>query len=149
MEARGASDMVTAVGDLTLGEVGVNALPTLWGDIEPLLAEACSYSPDGMTPSTIVDQMFEGKARMLALADEKVRSIMVVTVEAFPSGLRVLLCLMASGVDFKTMWLPHEDELKDFAREFGCTKARLIGRKGWKKMLPHWRLVGEVLEVAI
>lgn len=134
---------------MTLGEVGVNALPTLWADIEPLLIEACSYSPDGMTPQTIIDEMFAGRARMLAIADERVHSIMVVTVEVFPSGLKVLLCLMASGSDFKSVWVPHEDELKEFAREFGCTKARLIGRKGWKKMLPHWRLVGEVLEVAI
>lgn len=131
-------------GALTLGEVGVNALPTLWPEIEPLLTEACSYSYGAYTPKSVVDEIFAGRFRMIALADEHVRDVMVIAIGLFPSGLKVMECILASGEDLKA-WLAYEDDLDDFARAEGCHELRLTGRKGLPKMLPHWKLIGQMM----
>lgn len=133
------------VSELTLGEVGVNALPTLWADIESLLTEACSWSAGAFTPQSVVDAMMAGRLQMLALADARVRSIMVVSIELFPSGLKVLECLLTSGQDMKD-WLPYEPELDDLAKGLGCARVRAVGRKGLAKALPHWKMIGVMLE---
>lgn len=130
--------------DWTLGEIEINALRTVWSDVEPLLAEACSYSNGAYTPKGVVDEMAEGRFRMIALADDHVRAIMVVCVEKYP-GLNVLLCVLASGENLKD-WIPYEQDLDDFGRTYGCARVRMIGRKGLAKMLPHWRLTAIMLE---
>lgn len=42
-----------------------------------------------------------------------------------------------------------EREVSAFARESGCTKLRIEGRKGWRRVLPHWTVVGENLELSL
>ena len=39
--------------------------------------------------------------------------------------------------------------IEDFARAEGCSKVRLIGRKGWAKRLPEFKLKAVIMEKAL
>lgn len=42
-----------------------------------------------------------------------------------------------------------EDEVSAFAREIGCNRLLIEGRKGWQRILPHWTQVGDDLELPV
>lgn len=48
-------------------------------------------------------------------------------------------------------WMRNaERDVSEFAREIGCTKLRIEGRKGWRRILPHWQVVdAETLELEL
>jgi hypothetical protein len=47
------------------------------------------------------------------------------------------------GVNVRSWWREAEIEVSAFAKEIGCKGLRLEGRKGWRRILPHWERVGE------
>lgn len=42
-----------------------------------------------------------------------------------------------------------EASLIAFGRAVGCHKLRIEGRKGWRRILPHWARVGDDLELMV
>ena len=42
-----------------------------------------------------------------------------------------------------------EKEVSAFARAVGCRALRIEGRKGWRRILPHWTQIGEDLELPL
>jgi hypothetical protein len=116
-------------------------------DIAPLLEKACEWSNGEFTPAGVVQGIVEGRFTLLALADDAIRSIMVVmpTVKTYGDGSTLLECLLVAGEDMK-LWTPFEPELDALARSAGASALRMIGRKGLLKMLPHWRLAAYVME---
>lgn len=42
-----------------------------------------------------------------------------------------------------------EREVSGFARSVGCVALRIEGRKGWRRILPHWTPIGEDLELPL
>ena len=38
-----------------------------------------------------------------------------------------------------------ESDVSEFARAIGCRALRVEGRKGWRRILPHWKRVGDDL----
>lgn len=56
--------------------------------------------------------------------------------------------IAASGHNFRS-WLHLIDELENYARAEGKTRMRIIGRKGWVKVLPDYKQTSIVLERAL
>jgi hypothetical protein len=131
---------------LALTLIAYADLPNAWGSVEPLLSRACEHSFGAFTPESVVNGMRDGELIMIGMLEGgALQSIMVATVGAFRTGLRVFECLLVGGRDMKA-WMPFEPEMDEFARQHGCARARCIGRKSLTKMLPHWKLVGVMLE---
>jgi hypothetical protein len=42
-----------------------------------------------------------------------------------------------------------EREVSAFAREIGCHCLSIEGRRGWRRILPHWTQVGDDLELKL
>lgn len=42
-----------------------------------------------------------------------------------------------------------EREISAFAREIGCNRLLIEGRKGWRRILPHWTQIGDDLELPL
>lgn len=42
-----------------------------------------------------------------------------------------------------------EAEIVEFARSIGCVALRIEGRKGWRRILPHWTQIGDDLELKL
>lgn len=140
---------------LGLALIGVNDLPRMWDQLEPLIARACEYSAGECVPQTVIHRMTAGDWHMLALGDAEsgdVSSVMVCAVADYPHQMpdgewrlvRKLDCLLTSGADVKA-WMPFEPRMDAWARSMGCVAVRIPrARVGWKRVLAHWtRLSGD------
>lgn len=129
----------------------VNDLPKVWGAIEPVLRKACEDSRGMHTVENVLAQMglHDGveRWRLLAIIDhDQVQAVMVVRVEQQLDGKRRLHCMMAGG-ERSGDWPSVDPEFDALAREWGCTAVRIdCARKGWAKKLPHWSIIGYVME---
>ena len=53
------------------------------------------------------------------------------------------------GIGVRRWCREAEREVSAFAREIGCHCLLIEGRRGWRRVLPHWTRVGEDLELRI
>lgn len=42
-----------------------------------------------------------------------------------------------------------EARVSAFAKAVGCNRLRIEGRKGWRRILPHWKQIGDDLELPL
>lgn len=123
-----------------------NDLPGLWKQLAPLVMKACEWSQGQFNAESVVDGVINGQLMMLAYIDgDVVSSIAVLTVSQFPTGTRVLEVLLASGEGLRD-WSRFETQVAEQAKQYGCSKFRMIGREGLQRMLPAWKRVAVVLE---
>jgi hypothetical protein len=57
-----------------------------------------------------------------------------------------VLTVVLMGGEQSNLWLHLEPVVADYARARGCVKMQLIGRRGWSRVLKHWRQVAVVME---
>ena len=57
-----------------------------------------------------------------------------------------LCTIVACGGRARALWLPLIAVLEDFARAEGCRAIRILGRRGWARALPDYRITRIVLE---
>lgn len=144
---------MNAVIELTQAQrvvlIAPNDLPKAWEQLEPLLIKACEWSQGQFTPKAVVDGVINGAYQLLAyLDDEEILSIAVLTVSQFPTGVRICELLLASGEQMRD-WRKFQGQVAELAKQYGCTKFRMIGREGLQRMLPDWKRVAVVLEAEI
>lgn len=138
--------IVELTPELTVSIIDPNQMPKMWGDLGPLVQEACNWSDGESTPETVVDGICKGEYVLVAFMHGLVpSSILVLTLSNFPSGKRIMEVLLASGSGMKH-WMKFEEKIAEFARMFGCASIRMIGRDGLQRMLPEWKRVAIVLE---
>lgn len=53
------------------------------------------------------------------------------------------------GVGVRQWCGQAEKDVSAFARSVGCIALRIEGRKGWRRILPHWKQVGDDLELPV
>lgn len=54
--------------------------------------------------------------------------------------------ISACGGSERHRWLNLISQIEDYARAMGCKSMRIIGRKGWTRVLPQFRQTAVVLE---
>ena len=59
-----------------------------------------------------------------------------------------ILVWLGVGRGVRTWNEKAERELLGLARSIGCTRLRIEGRPGWRRILSHWTQVGDRLELA-
>lgn len=123
-----------------------NSLPQLWGLVEPLVEAACAYSNGQYTAQAVLDGVLAGRYVLVGFHEGgELTSVAVLTISQFPSGARICELLLASGERLKD-WIEFEELVAAWARGFGCTRFRMIGREGLQRMLKHWKRTAVVLE---
>lgn len=139
--------MITAEAPaLSVRLINPNELPRVWQEVQPLLAEACRWSGEQFNLTSVVDGALDGSFQIAAFVeDDRIQSILVLTVSQFPTGKRILEVLLASGSAMRG-WMKHEDELLSHAKASGCSAVRMIGREGLQKALSTWKRTAVVLE---
>ncbi len=114
-------------------------MPQAWPVIEPILAKACAESAGEFTLNRIL-QSLEHWPILAIVRGDRVQAVMVTCLTREEDRM-VLDCLLAGG-DGASDWPLVDSEFDTFARGFGCAAVRIpLARKGWLKVLPHWRLV--------
>ena len=143
METSNAQQLLS--DELRLVQILPQHLPQVWPVIEPLLKRACDRTNGEITLNDVLANLEHWPILVLANGTEP-QAIMVTSVVIRGDGKKVLNCILASGRD-ADQWPQADDQLDAFARSLGCERVRIpCGRKGWAKRLPHWQLVGYVME---
>ena len=62
---------------------------------------------------------------------------------------RKVCCIVACGGRERERWLALLGPIEDFARAEGCDAMRIMGRKGWARVLPDYKVKRVVLEKEI
>lgn len=116
----------------------------VWDSIAPPIRSAMQRG--GLTDfSEIEREIFAGSALVwLAWDGSDVLSAAVTQIHNV-NGTKVCT-IAACGGENRERWLHLIGGLERFARDEGCLKTRIVGRKGWMRELPDYRFTRVVLE---
>jgi len=54
--------------------------------------------------------------------------------------------IVACGGENMRLWLPLVERIENYARDEGCDAVRILGRKGWMRVLKDYRAPAVILE---
>lgn len=120
--------------------------PQVAAAVAPLLDRALHFCR-GQYTLTQVAQLIDEGAFVLwgVVGPEGLSGVFVTEIDrAHASGPVLTVVLM--GGEQSNLWLHLEPVVADYARARGCVKMQLIGRRGWSRVLKHWRQVAVVME---
>lgn len=99
----------------------------------PLLEEALEEHPGTYTKDDLWAEIASGQAQFWPLPN----SVVVTTIRTYPTGYRDLRGWLAAGDINEIAAL--EQFVCHWAKEIGCNRFVLTGRRGWKKALPGFQ----------
>lgn len=89
----------------------------------------------GHTAAEIIEEVARGKAIGWPVSDGFL--LLARTADDF------MLIWLCAGRNVRGWWQEAERDVSAFAKGIGCRGLRLEGRKGWRRILPHWERVGD------
>lgn len=89
----------------------------------------------GHTAAEIIEEVATGKAIGWPVSDGFL--LLARTADDF------LLIWLCAGRNVRDWWEDAERDVSAFAKGIGCQGLRLEGRKGWRRILPHWERAGD------
>lgn len=117
----------------------------VWPEVRKYIVAALKVSDWGHAPFQILELIKSGVLH-LAVIEEAGKYLAAATIQITDYSTfkrcRVQLC----GGEEMNLWIDHIRSIEDFARSLGCDVARIVGRKGWVKVLPDWKETGVVLD---
>jgi hypothetical protein len=122
----------------------LNSLPTKNGNREqfdrcwPWLEAARDYGGYTHTKEQVWEAIEDGRAQFWPLPNAAIMT----TVDEHPTGFKELQQWLAGG-DLNEI-LQCEPLICQWAKEIGCNRASIVGRRGWKKFLPEYRELATV-----
>ncbi len=84
-------------------------------------------------------EIAEGRAQLHPLP----HAAMLTTIEQYPAGLKEIKGWLAGG-DLREI-VAYEPVLAAWGKEIGCTRASIVGRRGWMKAMPGYFENGVIL----
>lgn len=78
--------------------------------------------------------------------DDGARIQAAAVTELHQSEWRKVCVVVACGGAERTCWIALLDGIEAYAREAGCSATRIMGRKGWARVLPAYQVKRIVLE---
>jgi hypothetical protein len=130
---------------ITFRIVPPNEAEEVWPEVRKYIIAALKASDWGHAPFQVLELI---KANMLVLAviEDAGQYIAAATIQITDyktfKRCRVQLC----GGENMDLWIEHIRTIEDYARSVGCDAARIIGRKGWARVLTDWTETGVVLD---
>lgn len=77
----------------------------------------------------------------------KAPEILGATVTQIVMTQRSKICVIAAcGGENMRLWLPLVEKIENYARNEGCDAVRILGRKGWMRMLKDYSAPAVILE---
>lgn len=122
-------------------------VPKFWPHVENDISEAMRRGGLGSLGS-VRDAVFTSRALLwLAVQDSDIRACAV--TQLIETEWRRICEIAACGGKDMQQWLPLIAGLEKYARDEGCEAVRIMGRKGWQRMLKHYRPTQVILERAL
>jgi hypothetical protein len=93
----------------------------------------------------VAQSVLAGRALVwLATDGERIRAAAVTELHA--TEWRKVCVIVACGGNAMRSWLHLIREIEQFAKDEGCAATRIVGRKGWARMLKDYRTKRIILE---
>lgn len=103
-----------------------------WQAAKELVAEALAQSGGTHALEDVYTELRENRAELWMFGD----SIAITTVNQFPRSRDLHVWLAAGKLDDMQRGLPFLDQM---ARDLGCRRVTVSGRKGWERVLTEYR----------
>lgn len=130
---------------ITFRIVPANEAEQVWPEVRKYIVAALKASDWGHAPFQVLD-LIKGGVLYLAVIEDAGIYIAAATIQITDyktfKRCRVQLC----GGEDMNLWIDHIHSIEDFARSLGCDAARIVGRKGWARVLDGWQETGVVLD---
>lgn len=120
-----------------------NEIDTVWDEINLLLNKVLQKTDFYYTIADIKALLQNKEAQLwTSYSGTQLESICITRILIHPNGKYLEILAMAGN----KLSLPHLGLIEQWARDVGCRKIRLEGRKGWKRHLVDYREVSVQLE---
>jgi hypothetical protein len=114
--------------------------------VAPLLDRALQYSRGQYTLPQVADLIDTGQWVLWGVVGpDGLEAVFVTEIDRDPASGPVLQVVLMGGEN-TGLWLHLEPVVADYAKARGCVRMLLIGRRGWSRVLRHWRQTAIVLE---
>ena len=124
-------------------------IDTLWPTLSQRLAPAVERSRGMIVEEEVFEKLAAGQwLCWCAYDDSDLKAAVVTRIISTRSGKRILQALLAGGEDRKLWQRPIVERLMKFMTDEDCDSFRIVGRKGWERIYPEFKVQEIVLEYA-
>lgn len=138
-------------GQVELRQVPVEMVsePDVWPALLPHIESACAYSGGRITPEAVQRAATKSEMQVFAvILDDTLVGVGVTCLSLHPSGLKSCDVLLVGGT-LAGLWAELEAPLRRWALGEGCQRLQMVGRKGWARALPNWKIAATMYELEI
>lgn len=118
-----------------------------WPNISHLIHRAMKRGNLGLF-GPVERDVLAGQA-LLWLAADDTRTLAAAVTQLESTETHKVCTIIACGGTYMRNWLHLIEKIEEFARAEGCHATRIIGRKGWLRMLKDYRATRVILEKAL
>lgn len=119
----------------------------VWPLVEPLLRSAIERTGLSAFCDVEYDILFGDALVWLAWNGTAIEAAASTVLQQTDAGL-VCLVTACGGTDMHR-WLPLLGRIEEYARDEGCHCARIVGRKGWLRVLDGYRETNVIMDKAL
>jgi len=136
--------MLKAIAGAEIFLIPPKAVPQFWGLAHDYIAEAIAKVPSEYTEEMLLDACFTGNSQLwLVWSDECGCECAVITCVL--AHCRTCI-IQACGGRKREHWLGCLDDIERWAKSQGCQRMRLFGRRGWRRVLPDYRVTRVIMD---
>lgn len=117
-----------------------------WRNVEPFLVEACEASKGRFTAPDIKGWAENGTWQLWVVSDrEDILSVTATEMITYSTGLKTLAIWICDGRE-RERWQHYLEDILQWGKEQGCSKAEGTFRIGWRRVLKGWEHTHEFME---
>lgn len=133
--------------ELKIFQLPPHTIETLWPSLRKKLLPAIDRSRDLITEANTRDKCAAGQWQCwVAYVGTDLKAAVVTRIMTAPSGKKLLDAILAGGDDRRLWQRPIVERLKSFMIEEDCQAFQLLGRKGWERVYPEFKVEQIVME---
>lgn len=111
-----------------------NKIESIWPQVKDQIQSALNYTKGEISLNQVKEQLIKGNNLLLLVIDKKV--IASVVCELVDTASLKVCHILACGGEQIDSWLADIlKTIKTIAKEQGCKRVSLTGRKGWERKL--------------
>ena len=116
-----------------------------WPHARDFIEAALAEGPGDMTAADVYRFLLSEHMQLWLLWLGGVRGELITEIAVYPRHKTCVVRLFAATDGFRNAWLPMLGVIEAWANEKECCAVEVIGRAGWKRLLPDYRQTHVVL----
>lgn len=130
----------------TLSTVPQEALPAVWPFVADLAAKIADTSHGRVNAEHIREHVDKGTMQLWVVLGDVGEALALVVTEIVAYPLAKVCVVRGLAGHERDRWIHHLADIEGWAKQLGCTRVEVRGRKGMARVLPDYRLTSVYLE---